>query len=343
MKQTFYAEARERAYAQASVPIGTVGNIDVELRAGHEYVYWRHVDANGTAVREYLGSEGDAKAAKTIERRIAELSDWRALATAARELRALGFSYADPLAGTVMGAMFNAGLFSGGGMLIGSHAYAAILNGLGFREPINYLTEDIDIARVEKIKLAANTGATWHGVLSSSGLNFLPVPELRRGDPPTSYKVAGKALRVDLLAPSRRNVIDNVSVPELGTNATALPDLSYLLGGPQNDGIIIAKEKVIPARLPSPARFCVHKLVVAGLRPRAQTSKRIKDIRQSGAIACALFDSGSEEELAEAVSELTATMRKTAIASLEKLNDDFLHDEHPNCAFLLLDAFKRAP
>jgi hypothetical protein len=344
MKQTFYAETRERASVQTAVPIGTIGTIDTETRAGHQYAYWRYLDANGLAVREYIGGANREETANTIQSRTDELADWKALATASKELRALGFSFADQPAATVLGAIFNAGLFGGGAVLIGSHAYAAILNGLGYREPANYLTEDVDIARAEKIKLATEVKKSWHDVLSGSGLKFLPVPELKRGlkrgDPPTNYKVAGKALRVDLLAPSRRSVIENVPIPELDANATALPHLGHLLGGDRFDGIILAKDKVVPVRLPSPSRFCVNKLIVAGLRPRAQATKRLKDLKQAGSIACALFDAGYEQELNAAVGELSAIRRREAIVSLEKLLNEFLRHEHSQCATFLIEIFK---
>jgi hypothetical protein len=340
MKQTFYAETRERAFAQSTVPIGTIGTIDMETRATQEYAYWRHLDANGNAVREYLGSANNLDAVKTIEQRRDELAEWRALATAARELRALGFSFADQLAATVLGAIFNAGLFSGGGVLVGSHAYAAILNGLGYREPSNYLTEDIDIARAEKIKLTTTADMSWHALLNTSGLKFLAVPELKRGNPSTSHKVAGHALRVDLLVASRRSMIENAPIPELDTHATALPNLSYLLGGERFDGLILAKDKAIPVRVPSPSRFAVHKLLVANLRPRAQAAKRTKDLKQAGAIACALFDAGHERELAEAVSELGVTRRRETKVSLEKLITGFLREEHSQCAAFLAGIFR---
>jgi hypothetical protein len=339
MKQTFYAETRERASAQTAVPIGTIGTIDTETRAGKQYAYWRHLDANGTAIRDYIGSASSEEIVDTILTRTAEIADWKALATAAKELRALGFSFADQSAATVLGAIFNAGLFGGGAVLIGSHAYAAILNGLGYREPANYLTEDIDIARAERIKLATEEKKSWYDVLSGSGLKLLPVPELKRGNPPTSYKVAGKALRVDLLVSSRRRTIENVPISELDANATALPHLDYLLGGDRFDGIILAKDKVVPVRLPSPSRFCIHKLVVASLRPRAQAAKRLKDLKQAGSIACALFDTGYEQELTLAADELSATARREAKASLETLLCEWLQDEHPHCATLLTEIF----
>jgi hypothetical protein len=340
MKQTFYAETRERASVQNAVPIGTIGMIDTETRAGKQYAYWRHLDANGVAVRDYIGSASREEIVDTIHARAAEIAEWKALATASKELRTLGFSFADQSAATILGAIFNAGLFSGGAVLIGSHAYTAILNGLGYREPANYLTEDIDIARAEKIKLATEIKKSWHDILNGSGLKFLPVPELKRGDPPTSYKVTGKALRVDLLVSSRSRAIENVPIPELDTNATALPHLGYLLGGDRFHGIILAKDKVVPVRLPSPSRFCIHKLVVAGLRPSAQATKRLKDLKQAGAIACALFDAGYEHELTAAAGALSVVRRREAKVSLEKLLNEFMHHEHPECATLLMRIFK---
>src|SRR5450432_3682789 len=95
----------------------------------------------------------------------------------------------------------NHGIFRGGALLVGSHAYGALLNELGARAA-NYFTEDIDIARGEKLKIALPEGGGFEKMLADSTILLNAVPGFDRKSPPTSYKAkGGDRLRVDLLVP----------------------------------------------------------------------------------------------------------------------------------------------
>ena len=57
------------------------------------------------------------------------------------------------LCATRSSSTHNAGVFQTGAMLVGAHAYGALLNTLGVKPRRNYTAEDIEIARDAPIQL----------------------------------------------------------------------------------------------------------------------------------------------------------------------------------------------
>ncbi len=94
---------------------------------------------------------------------------------------------------------------------------------------------------------------------------FVEVPPLDRGKPPTSFKQRGRSrFHVDLLAPSARADFPVVPVPELGTHATGLPILAWLLAESRT-AMLMSREGCCAVRIPLPERFAIHKLIVSRL------------------------------------------------------------------------------
>lgn len=266
----------------------------------------------------------------------AEIDEWKTLSKQSKELRALGFAFAEQGVGATVGVLYNAGVFEKGGVLIGSHAYGAILNMLGYRDSGNYLTEDVDVARLRAVSLAGQSSLVWATVLQATGLNFQPFPELQRGKPATSYKVVGAGLRVDLLVPSRTSAMNVVRVGDFDTWATSLPWLGTLLDVGTVPTVLLAKDKVVPIRVPHPEAFCIHKLLTSTLRPSTFATKAAKDRKQAGAIACALYDNGRQEELGDAIKRLPRTVRKHVLGAATLLTQQHLASEHAECADWIL-------
>jgi hypothetical protein len=141
-------------------------------------------------------------------------------------------------------------------MLVGTHAFGALLNALGVRLPANYYTEDIDVARYRPIELATRPEGGILDILRQTGLPFAQVPELDSRKPSTSFKVRGQPLKVDLLVPGDDRYLSD-PVPELGAHATGLPFFDYLLEE-SAQGIVLGRDHVIPVRIPTAARYCAH-------------------------------------------------------------------------------------
>jgi hypothetical protein len=97
--------------------------------------------------------------------------------------------------------------------------------------------------------------------------------------PATSFKVRGQSLRVDLLTPAVGHAKGAVFIPRFGAAAEQLRYLDYLLEEPQAAAIINGGGVVV--QVPQPARFALHKLLVARSRPPAFQTKSDKDLRQA--------------------------------------------------------------
>ena len=191
-----FAEAVEWATSQLRIDTQPPGHIAVEPRdRGGRYAYWIRYDAAGKQGREYLGPEGGERHLEAM----AALDELKRIREHARNLRKLGFEPVEHEAALVIAELCNAGIFAGGGILIGTRAFGSLLNHMGYKATPFLANLDVDIARLNAIKLAAPLPrGGFVKLLGQTGLCFSPVLGLDRPPgPPTSYKVIGRDPRVD--------------------------------------------------------------------------------------------------------------------------------------------------
>jgi hypothetical protein len=331
--RTAYAQAKELAFAQGEVPLLTAGTVRVERRGGgKEFASRYRYDAAGKRITEYLGAMSDPGTAGRVEQAEQEIQDRGLMARYSLQLRKIGFYSADNSTLVTVGALFNAGIFSGGGTLIGTHAFGAILNELGVAASPFPMTEDVDLAHARRIELAGLPKGGFLDLLKRTGLAFHEVPSLKRGAPPTSFKVRGRKLKIDLLVPATRFPYRPVAIPALGAYAMGLPYLEHLLKAPLLS-VLIGRDRIVPIAVPHPGWFCVRKLAVFSLRAGADIPKREKDVFQAAVLAAALT---CEEDfrLIEAIDgmdrKLRARVRQGARRALR-----YLGDEYPDAARIM--------
>jgi hypothetical protein len=302
--QASFAQAVEIALSQSHVELRTPGTLVQEpRRGGRPFIYWHRYTPDGKLEKQYvgpLGGEGEAAARQQIQELLL-------LRETSKKLRKLGFAAVDNSTALTLAVLCNAGVFDRGAVLVGTHAYGVLLNSLGARIIPYPLTEDVDIAA--RLELATIPSRNLLDILKETGLPFVEVPSLRRTEPPTSFKVRGQKLKVDLLVPARGEPYRSVAVPVLGAHAIGLPCLDYLLHEPVRS-IAIGKDRLMPVALPRPGRYCVHKLAVSALRAPG-SSKADKDVLQAAVLA-AVLAATREFELEEAVDEANRTLRQKA-------------------------------
>jgi hypothetical protein len=131
--------------------------------------------------------------------------------------------------------------------------------------------------------------------------------------------VAGRDLIVDLLVPAsvRQKPFVPRRVAELGAHATALPFLSFLLEE-SCVALAIGKSRLVPVRVPDAARFCLHKMVVASLRPPVDGGKRMKDTTQAAALAAILAEE-DPDRLIQVAQQMDEPFRARVCASLPRV------------------------
>jgi hypothetical protein len=295
------------ARAQEALFLHSPGSIVVRERAGRGYWYWRYYALDGKEREQSLGPVGDSEADARKAALEATIATANQLAKDANMLRRQGYCSADNSTSVTLATLYNAGVFRTGAMLVGAHAYGALLNTLGVKPRRNYATEDIDIARYAPIQLAAIPEGGLLEILRGTGLPFVEVPQLDSRRPSTSYLQRGTRLKVDLLVPSKDATYGSVRVPELRAHATALPFLGFLLAE-QLDTVILARDRVIPLKVPRPERYCVHKLLVSQLRAKTGAAKDEKDLDQATLLAEVL-----EERFPGLVEETAAGLGRSAL------------------------------
>lgn len=325
---TAYAQAKALARAQAKVPLNSAGSIQVENRNGSSFVY-RYRYIAGKRVAEYLGPEGATETAKKVESARDEIRESESIARYCRDLRKVGFHSADNSTLVTVAALFNADIFGKGGLLVGTHAFGAILNELGVLATPFAMTEDVDIARAEPIQIAALPQGGFLKLLKETGLPFHEVPKLKHGEPSTSFKVRGRNLMVDLLVPARGESYSAVPVPELGAHATGLPHFAYLLKAPM-DSVLLGRDRIVPIVVPHAGRYCVHKLALYSLRSGKDNPKREKDVHQAAILAMAMAED-QDYMLAEAIDAATKPLRAMAKAGAQRACE-LLEADHPEAA-----------
>ncbi len=115
-------------------------------------------------------------------------------------------------------------------------------------------------------------------------------------------------LKIEFITPEKgRGVDSSIKIRKLGINAVPLRFVSLLLDNP----ISIVEDK-IKIRVPNPANFCLHKLIIASRR--VKVDKVIKDLQQ-GICASAIVD---KHDIKQLFDSLPKKWREAILRMLEK-------------------------
>ena len=305
-----FAELESAAAEQATAFLGTPGTLAVRTN-DHGTKFWvhRYSSAAGRRLETYLGTADDPALVSHLESLRDRIETANATIARVRILARAGFATVDKKAYYTLASLHNHGLFKAGALLIGSHAFGALLNALGVRA-VPYATEDVDIARREALALKGLP--PFIEMLRETGIEFFEVPALDRGAPSTSFaERGGSRLRVDLLVPSTNDSYPTIPIPELKAHAQGLPYLSFLLGASQ-EVPLLSSHGVVMVRVPVPERYAIHKLIVSQLRSKS-TSKPEKDLRQAATLIEAIVD-----RFPGALQESLAVVPKSAMKHLAR-------------------------
>jgi len=289
--QTIYAELLDQlAVYEASRAIGhTAGSFVTKTVKGQEYYYFQHVGPGGAKHQTYLGRRDaalDALAGQFAQGREGVAAEQQSIERLAALLRAGGAMVTDAPSARVLRALGDAGVFHAGGVLVGTHAFIVLGNLLGVRWGSSVRTQDVDIAADPRLDVAVpGMSANLPSALENLQMGFLPVPGLDPRSPTTSFKVRGRGVELRLLTSATSSGTHlasaqdaPMSLPRFAAAAQPLRFLDYLIDSPAQAAAV--NGGVVAVNVPDPARFALHKLIVAGERPAAMHSKRDKDLAQ---------------------------------------------------------------
>lgn len=312
-----YADVESHALHQGEALAGTPGSVSIRSNANGTRFYVRqYYDFEGRKRDQYLGPAAGPGATEVAQRWTRRVDEEKALRASIRLLAREGYALLSPKHLAALAPIADSGVFAGGAVLVGTHAYEVIVNRLGVQSS-TFPTEDIDLARPGRLALEGIPAGGLLELLRRSGIDFVEVPGLKRGSPPASFKERGRSrFTVDLLVPTRGDEVGSVEVPELKTHATALPYLRFLVGETQ-PGAVIATHGALAVRVPTAERFAVHKLLVARLRP-GRPEKSRKDLAQASVLIAALGEL-HPGALEAAFARLPASARDPVRASLRQI------------------------
>jgi hypothetical protein len=255
----------------------------VYRRTGHgaEYIYAKTPVGSGR-IDQFVGKSGDSEA----EERAMSLQTGAELATQRRRivafLRRQGLSGPDRAMGAILDVLAHAGLFKAGAVLVGTAAYLISEPLVGSRLPSpTLMTGDVDLATAS-VALTAEPPERLETILRRADPTFEGVPQLKAKAPPSRFRSANGYL-VDLVTPTRSREDSNpVALAALNAGAAPLQYLAWLIDGSVRTVALSGAGVLV--NVPQPARYAVHKLILAQRRDASGRLKRAKDLDQAKAM-----------------------------------------------------------
>lgn len=275
---------------------------------GHKYWYYQYTEPAGRRRQVFVGPDTNA-AVHALMAKASAPSAADALAPLLRSAVVLGCAEILPRHYRVLRRLAEYGFFQAGGVLIGTHAFVAYGNMLGVRwgAADAARTHDIDFAHAGKnisLALVANQPVNTHAAIESLEMGFLPITGLS-GKTGGAYLIpAEKEFRLDFLTTVGRAGDAPYEHPDLHVTLQPLRFMEYSLENVQQTALLSGASATI-VNVPHPARYALHKLIVAGEREGAFQSKVGKDLMQAGLLLGALRES-RPWDVEEAWSDLLA-------------------------------------
>lgn len=292
--QTAYVDLIHRAWTGNLSDLTARGGSPYsrEVR-GRKYWYWQPPTEMGGQRPSalYLGPENEQTLARLKEMQD-HVQNLRQRRDMVRALRAARLPVPDTITGNIMAAMADAGVFRLRAVVVGSVAFQTYPGLLGFHLRASLgRTSDLDIGQFRTISVAVDDkiDGDLESVLKTVDPRFQAVPYAMDGRKTIRYalRVEGdERFSVDVLSPMRGPEQPKINtLPALRSDAQFLRYLDFLLY--QEVDNVALHGAGIPIKVPDPARFALHKLMVAQMRRQdnAQSAaKGKKDIEQAGAL-----------------------------------------------------------
>lgn len=251
------------------------GSVVTRMRRGRAYVYVVSKDGSQRPDR-YIGPADDPAVAEEADRFRHAARQAKALRTTVSALKRSRIPSPSLKLGKVIEVIANAGLFEQGVILIGTAAFQTYSCTLGYYLPgAAVMTNDADLLVASFV---------------SSGEKQDMETILKRADPsfraqmtnddrlPRLFKSSDN-FSVDILTKFGRGRKSPIQLDDLGCAAEALSFMEYLAADPM-EAVVLYGAGVL-ARVPSPLRYAIHKLLIAQERRGKFSIKRTKDLMQA--------------------------------------------------------------
>lgn len=266
------------------------GSFVAKTVKGHKYWYYQYTEPAGARRQVFVGPDGDAVHA--LIARAAGPAAADSLGPLVRSAAVLGCAEILPRHYRVLRRLAEYGFFKAGGVLVGTHAFVVYGNMLGVRwgSTDAARTQDIDFAHAGKsisLALAPNYQVQTHEAIQSLNMGFLPIAGLS-GKTGGAYLIPNeKEFRLDFLTTVGRSGDAPFEHPDLHVTLQPLRFMEFSLENVQQTALL-SGDSATMVNVPHPARYALHKLIIAGEREGAFQSKSSKDLIQAGLLLSAL-------------------------------------------------------
>ncbi|WP_369062032.1 GSU2403 family nucleotidyltransferase fold protein [Caulobacter sp. 73W] len=296
------------------------GSVYRRISDSGEYLYAK-VKVGSGRIDRFVGKAGDPAA----ELQANALTAGAQLAKERRKLVGMlkgqgRLAAPDRTMGLILDVLAQAGLFKSGAVLVGTAAYLVSEPLVGHRLPSpTLMTGDLDLATAT-VAICSTPPERLEDILRRADDTFEGIPQVDPKAPPSRYRNSAGYL-VDLLTPTRtRDDTNPVRLRGLDAGAAPLQYLAWLIA----DAVpaVALSGPGILVQVPQPARFAVHKLILAQRRDAANRIKRTKDLQQAKAIIQALRAQdpyGLEDALADAFAQGETGWAQPIKRSLQEL------------------------
>jgi hypothetical protein len=312
--QTLYQEIVQQLHNASS----RTGSVYIRAIKGIDYAYLK--EPVGITRRDiFLGRHDDPAVAEEIEAISAANEAARQRRVIVRSLLSAKVPSPTSALGHVLDALSKSGLLKET-VLVGTAAYQCYSPLVGSTLPSAALTtQDADLATASLALTSDTEGEPFEEVLRRADPTFRAIPALSPKAPPSSFRSA-TGFMVDLLTPQlRRDDRNPMPLAKLKAGAVPLQHLRWLMEHPVPAAVLHGSGTAVT--VPSPARFAIHKLIIAQKRAIDRT-KRQKDLLQAEALiktlkvtdpwtlidafddACGQGDQGWRQPIARSLAEL---------------------------------------
>ena len=288
--QTAYAELFEqtRSFELTNALAGLVGSFHQLKRQSQVYWYFGYRDLNQKNRMVYVGP--DDERVRALVSRFESTRQTQVLVPVAQAAMVLGNTALAPKHFRIIKRLAEHGFFRAGGLLVGTHAFLALGNLLGVKWRDAAATLDVDFAHAGRnvsLTLPANLKIDVHNALESLEMGLLPMAQFS-GQTGAHYRnPQDPELRLDFLTSATRNN-QAVVLEELNLSLQPLKFMEFLLEG-STQACVFASRGACVVNLPSPERYAVHKLIVAGERGTNERAKSHKDLLQAACLIAFLL------------------------------------------------------
>lgn len=288
--QTAYAQVLDAAQAaDISRSVASLrGSFASKQVKDRTYWYFQWTEISGRLRQVYIGP--DSERVRGLIEAHGTGGAKSALEGLARAALALGNASVLATHFRVVQRLSEYGFFRAGGVLVGTHAFLCFGNMLGVRWAGAERTQDVDFAHAGKqlqIALPGNIEIDSHAAIESLQMGLLPIEHSDGGTGASYLDPRDPDFQLDFLTPLHRGGNEPFRHPQLGIKLQPLKFMEYLLEDVQQ-AVVLNNAGAVVVNLPHPARYALHKLIVAGERPASRIAKANKDVQQAGAILSVL-------------------------------------------------------